>query len=273
MDHEATVTPSLDLAGLARMVVDRYAADRVAILTAVTTGSRAKKAMMFPGVSTLLSLQYTDPEIFRSPDVSPPSRPVHSTSLRDIVDVIDVHGLAGTFDVVVVDPHHSYRGSVLGLAAAVSLARVGGLVLVHDCLPPVSLVSLTFVVGRWCGLTFAAFRHVCEGSGHGWLTIDADFGLGVIHVREHADHSHSFEPDDLGEVVTRYRTDPYRGMRAVHAADAGTSIELLRSREPIEHLIIRASGGGPGPLDPGLAPPQSQTVAARRWRLWHRERT
>jgi hypothetical protein len=51
---------------------------------------------------------------------------------------------------------------------------------VHDCLPDPALVTPTQRRLEWCGSTPIAFREVARAAGRAWLTVDCDFGIGIL---------------------------------------------------------------------------------------------
>ena len=86
------------------------------------------------------------------------------------------------FDVVFIDSYHTYAASLRDLVYGLQLVNENGILLVHDCFPPdESYTSPEFVPGEWCGLTFAAYLDiVLFKSGIHYVTIDSDFGCGII---------------------------------------------------------------------------------------------
>ncbi len=87
-----------------------------------------------------------------------------------------------SFDIVLVDPYHDYACSSRDISLAYSLLAPGGSVVVHDCLPPANgdLINPSFVPGVWCGVTFIAFIDFVMNVGPKYLTVDCDYGCGII---------------------------------------------------------------------------------------------
>jgi hypothetical protein len=153
-------------------------------IATTTTGCRFADAQAF-GFETCLRLLYQCPETFedgnpvdfRSPDLD------ISSCLTSLADRSLV------FDIVFVDPHHTYECSARDLSAAFALVRDGGAIVVHDCDPPSpEMAAPDFHVGPWCGVTYKAYldfvltHHQIE-----YCTVDADFGCGVIIRRASGD--------------------------------------------------------------------------------------
>ena len=89
---------------------------------------------------------------------------------------------ANLYDVVFVDPYHTYENSMTDLLGAFALIRSGGAIVVHDCRPTdPEMVSPVFQAGCWCGVTYWAFVDFVLGrAGIEYFTVDADYGCGVI---------------------------------------------------------------------------------------------
>ena len=90
---------------------------------------------------------------------------------------------AGQFyDIILVDPFHEYDTSYRDLREAFSLIDEGGMLVVHDCLPPnASFASPKFVPGDWCGVTYKAYLDFVRARNDlDYFTIDIDYGCGVI---------------------------------------------------------------------------------------------
>ena len=92
------------------------------------------------------------------------------------------------YDLVFVDPHHTYENSYEDLIGAFELVRPGGVVVVHDCNPPDSSIALPqYQEGAWCGATYWAFIDFVLGrSDIRYYTVDCDYGCGVVYKLPHA---------------------------------------------------------------------------------------
>ncbi|MCC6736253.1 MAG: class I SAM-dependent methyltransferase [Bauldia sp.] len=101
----------------------------------------------------------------------------------EIGDALDAIAAADhRFDVMLVDPHHTYDASLRDIAAAFDLLAPGGAMVVHDCLPPnEATASPTPRSGAWCGVTYKAFLDFVSGrTDLRYVTVDTDYGCGVI---------------------------------------------------------------------------------------------
>jgi hypothetical protein len=89
------------------------------------------------------------------------------------------------FDIVFVDPHHTYECSMRDLREAFTLIPDGGAMVVHDCDPPKKwLAAPNYLPGPWCGVTYKAFIDFVLGREDlEYCTVDTDFGCGVIIKR------------------------------------------------------------------------------------------
>lgn len=86
------------------------------------------------------------------------------------------------FDIVFVDPFHTYEDSRRDIEIAIRLIIEKGAVVVHDCNPPNEKSSSGhYIPGEWCGLTYAAFLDVVLNRNDiRYFTVDADYGCGII---------------------------------------------------------------------------------------------
>jgi hypothetical protein len=86
------------------------------------------------------------------------------------------------FDLVFVDPWHTYESSLRDILFGLQMIKGDGVVLIHDCNPPnATCAQLEVSPEEWCGLTFAAYLDVVlftEGIHN--VTVDTDYGCGII---------------------------------------------------------------------------------------------
>jgi nucleotide-binding universal stress UspA family protein len=146
------------------------AARRCLLLTAGTTGHPTARRISIKQFETLLSVQ------FRVSQSSDPK----DRSYRSLDEVAAELKSLAKFDIVFVDPHHSYEDSIKALDLAEAVLDGDGWMIVHDCFPPYHLTAIDYRPGQWCGSTYAAFRDFAATSGRAWLVIDSDFGLGIL---------------------------------------------------------------------------------------------
>jgi hypothetical protein len=86
------------------------------------------------------------------------------------------------YDMVFVDPWHTYDCSIRDLREGFARLRRGGTMIVHDCCPPSEkLVSPQVRNGLWCGLTYCAYvDFVLSTASVSHQTVDTDFGCGIV---------------------------------------------------------------------------------------------
>lgn len=135
------------------------------------------------------------------------------------------------FDLVFVDPFHSYASSLRDLVFALQLVRDDGVVMVHDCNPPNGAVAqMECRDGDWCGVTFAAYLDVVlfsEGLSH--FTVDTDYGCGVISKNQLLRRCFDFR-QDAGLAARWLQVDLFRKYSLLERARA----ELLHLISPEE---------------------------------------
>jgi len=86
------------------------------------------------------------------------------------------------FDLVFVDPWHTYTSSLRDILFGLQLIKDDGVLLIHDCNPPNSTYAEPeYRPGEWCGVTFAAYLDVVLFTrGIHYITVDSDYGCGII---------------------------------------------------------------------------------------------
>ena len=89
------------------------------------------------------------------------------------------------YDVILVDPWHGYESSLRDMRSALTMLKEDGVLVVHDCSPPsLHHASPSYILGGWCGLTYAAMiDFVAAEPGLDLYTVDADFGCAIIRRR------------------------------------------------------------------------------------------
>ena len=86
------------------------------------------------------------------------------------------------FDLVFVDPFHTYACSLRDIVYALQLIKPEGIVLIHDCDPPKEeIAGPEFRHGDWCGVTYAAYLDLLlQAADLQYVTVDTDYGCGII---------------------------------------------------------------------------------------------
>ena len=89
---------------------------------------------------------------------------------------------ATPYDIIFVDPFHTFECSIRDLHLAFETVRPGGTIVVHDCCPAKKeMCQPTFQPGGWCGVTYRAYIEfvLCQ-QDLAYYTVDTDYGCGVI---------------------------------------------------------------------------------------------
>lgn len=97
------------------------------------------------------------------------------------LEQLQLHCQGRKFDIIFFDPVHVRPDVDLALQTLPRLLNPGGMLVVHDCNPEdVALTTLKRRVGSWVGETFKAFalfRHFNRAQS---ITINEDFGVGLV---------------------------------------------------------------------------------------------
>jgi SAM-dependent methyltransferase len=155
----------------------RFGLMRYLEITTSTTGFRYAEARQ-------LNFQPCMRLVYRATEPPPDGLPVDFTSVDDDIAVClnDTRLTGQPFDIIFVDPHHTYECSARDIQEAFRMVAPGGAVVVHDCLPPSrAAANPSFIHGEWCGATYKAYIDFVLGNPDlDYFTIDADYGCGVI---------------------------------------------------------------------------------------------
>lgn len=89
---------------------------------------------------------------------------------------------ADKVDICLVDGWHIYDCAIRDLTCAYDLLADGGVLVVHDCLPPNELIaSPMWHPGEWCGVSYKAYLDfVLDRTDLRYCTVDVDYGCGII---------------------------------------------------------------------------------------------
>lgn len=84
-------------------------------------------------------------------------------------------------DICLIDGWHTYDCARRDMRAVYDLLPEGGVMVVHDVLPPASIVSPSWHPGAWCGVAYRAYLDfVLAEPGVDYRTVNADFGCGIV---------------------------------------------------------------------------------------------
>jgi hypothetical protein len=122
--------------------------------------------------------------IYRCPDEFDDGLPVdYRSGTLDIGACLDkIAAEDRSFDIVLVDSWHEYATSWRDLNEAFRLIGEGGMLVVHDCLPPrAEIAGPEPMPGEWCGVSYQAYIDFVTGRDDvAYYTVDADYGCGVV---------------------------------------------------------------------------------------------
>lgn len=107
----------------------------------------------------------------------------HRTEVESSEPLISQLVKAGRrFDVVFVDPFHTHLCSMRDIVYGLHLMKDTGVMVIHDCNPPCAeWATPEFIVGNWCGATYAAFLDIVLSNPElSYITVDSDYGCGII---------------------------------------------------------------------------------------------
>jgi hypothetical protein len=166
-----------DKARLIGLLSARFNLTRYLEITTTTTGFKYREIAEL-GFTPRLRV------VYRMKEEIADGLPVdYSTEGDDILPCLEQVVRDGhSFDLIFVDPHHTYDCSKRDISRAFDLLEPGGAMVIHDCRPPSEETATPqFIPGSWCGVTYQAFvDFVLANPGLDYFTFDVDFGCGVI---------------------------------------------------------------------------------------------
>jgi hypothetical protein len=176
-ESESDETGFWDKARLCGLLSIKFNLKRYLEITTTTTGFK------YPEIAKL-EFQNRKRLVYRLNTEMSDGLPVdYSTEGDDITQCFDILQRDGhSFDLIFVDPHHTYECSYRDISEAFNLLEPGGAMVVHDCRPPSEETATPeFKPGSWCGVTYKAFvDFVLANPRLHYFTFNVDFGCGVI---------------------------------------------------------------------------------------------
>src|SRR5580704_1257956 len=133
MRHFKTASPKIEIVGL---LAAKYEFRRYLELCTPTTGNYYK-GLDRRVLSTTHRLMYNCPAGF----VDGSTVDFRSDSLEISQCLAEIRGKGLRYDIILVDPFHEYDTSYRDILEAFDLIDEGGMLVVHDCLPPNAAVA------------------------------------------------------------------------------------------------------------------------------------
>ena len=132
-------------------------------------------------------LEVCDRLVYRCPsdfnDGSVVTYRVEDDGIGDALEIIKK--TVSRYDIIFVDPYHTYESSWQSIASAFKILAPQGFVVIHDCNPTaIGIAGPEFKPGEWCGVTYLAYLDfVLADVRRSYLTVDTDYGVGVIRKK------------------------------------------------------------------------------------------
>src|SRR5260221_1561060 len=111
-------------------------------------------------------------------------------------------------DICLVDGWHTYDLAIRDLTSAYELLEDGGVLVVHDCLPPTeSIASPAWIPGPWSGVAYKAFLDfVLARNDLDYCTVDVDYGCGIIFKHRTFNSEKAFLPAPNSNLISEWIT-------------------------------------------------------------------
>ena len=194
----------------------------VAIKT-FTTGSPAVADFNINATNHFLSLTYTASELEKDSEYK---------SINDVEKALERIG--DKYDLVFVDPWHTFGDSLKGLQIALKYVKPNGFIVVHDCLTLEASMSANYVPGAWSGVTAIVFRDVVSKLNRNWCVVDSNHGIGIIgpeygpEIINDSPINSDWANASLDYKVRIFYEDPYKLMRAIAPSQVSSAIRNLK---------------------------------------------
>jgi hypothetical protein len=161
------------------------------------------------------------------------------------------------YDVVFVDPWHTFECSLRDLNLGLSTLREGGTMVVHDCCPAEEeCVTPGYKEGCWCGVTYCAYvDFLLSRSDLVYCTVGTDYGCGVVRKRRQDERwKPASELTDRTIVEWRRRRSQNMDMFAFFRAHKRELLNLVSAQEFLDEEKV------PAPLRVRLGRPFRETA-------------
>jgi methyltransferase family protein len=108
-----------------------------------------------------------------------------------------------TFDLIFVDPWHTYESSLRDIQLALTLLAPEGMLVVHDCYPTTpELATPEYHPGAWMGQTYLAFLDVARATPElVHSVVDLDCGCGLLWRRHATGHGRQDDEVELSRAA------------------------------------------------------------------------
>jgi hypothetical protein len=139
---------------------------------------------------------------------------------------------ASKIDICLVDAFHTYDCAIRDLKCGFELLSDGGVLIVHDCLPPSeSVASPTWIPGDWAGVSYRAYLDfVLARNDLDYCTVDVDWGCGIIVKKD----SLSFMTDPPSSIrKSKMASDWF----SIHNDDKAAFEFFMRNHKQLLRLI------------------------------------
>jgi Methyltransferase domain len=159
----------------------------------------------------------------------------------------ELKNIPNKIDICLIDGFHTYECATRDLIFAFELIEDGGVLVVHDCLPPSQLfASPSWTKGDWAGVSYKAYLDfVLTRDDLDYFTVDADWGCGVI-VKNRAWNFMADSPSTIRK--SKLACDWF----SIHNDDQAVFNFFLKNHEQLLRLIPTkafVSGLGPNSFD------------------------
>lgn len=203
----------------------------MAAITSATTGTPGVAGINPALLQSFRNYQYSTPVAGIELEFS---------SLKEIDD--KTQHLNSSYDLIFVDPWHTYEDSLLILELAIRLAKPESVILTHDCLTHNASLSSEYIPGAWSGVTCFVFREFAKTVKREYFVLDRDHGIGVLGPEvEHLNPAlNKVDVRNLekleSENLLKFVANPREFMRGISSTSFTSAMDLIERGESPAHL-------------------------------------
>jgi hypothetical protein len=146
------------------------------------------------------------------------------------------------YDLVFVDPWHTYEQSWQDLETALECVSHNGFIVVHDCCPTAERLIGPYKKGAWCGQTYEAFidfRYAHQDLDI--LCVNDDYGCGIISMSPRffvGKPSFGYEKDKI-EQWDYFNANKKELLHLVEPEEYEEILQLAKKLEPLPFSFLK----------------------------------
>lgn len=209
----------------------------MAAITSATTGTPGIAGINPSLLKSFRSFQYSMPE---------QNIALEFTSLAQIDEA--TKDISNQYDLIFIDPWHTYEDSLLALEIAMRLAKPNSMIVMHDCLAREASLSAEYIPGAWSGVTCFVFKEFAKTVRREYFVLDRNHGVGILGplLRSNSPTLDTLDLEKLkaeeSQKLSEYWKDPRAFMRGISSTSFNEAIQKIEvGRDPTPFVTLNPS--------------------------------